>query len=303
LLSGVFFGISMILDEPTLRKINALTLIAERVRAGRMRGDRRSSKRGTSIEFADFRNYVPGDDLRRMDWNIYARLDRPFIRLFEDEEDLSVNILLDGSRSMDWGEGDSNKFTFAVRLAAALGAIALGGGDPCRFELLAGAPAGSHFGPARGAHQTLRYLQHLGTLAAGGETALDAALTRFALARRRPWLVLFISDLLDPAGFRDGLDRILSQGHQVVVVHVLAQDELNPQLSGDLKLIDREFGGTQEVTLDPSILQGYRRQLERWLAEIEKRCRGRGIGYVRTSTGDPWDRFILRELRAEGVVK
>ena len=92
----------MILDEPTLRKLNALTLVAERVRAGRMRGDRRSSKRGASIEFADFRNYVPGDDLRRLDWNIYARLDRPFIRLFEDEEDLAIYILLDGSTSMNW---------------------------------------------------------------------------------------------------------------------------------------------------------------------------------------------------------
>ena len=300
---GVFFGTPMILDEPTLRKLNALTLIANRVRAGRMRGDRRSSKRGTSIEFADFRSYVPGDDLRRLDWNIYARLDRPFIRLFEDEEDLAVYLLLDGSLSMDWGEGDENKFAYGLRLAAALGAIALGGGDPCRFELLAGEPAGAHFGPARGGHQTLRYLQLLGTLSPAGETALAAALTQFALNRRRPGLVFLISDLLDPAGVQNGLTRLLGRGHQVVVLHTLAPDELDPHLSGDLKLIDREYGSTQEVTLDPVVLGGYRRQLKTWLDELEGFCRARGIGYVRTSTGSPWDRFILRELRAEGVVK
>lgn len=293
----------MILDEPTLRKLNALTLVAERVRAGRMRGDRRSSKRGTSIEFADFRNYVPGDDLRRLDWNIFARLDRPFIRLFEDEEDLAVYILLDGSSSMDWGEGDENKFTYGIRLAAALGSIALGSGDPCRFEMLAGNPVRSSFGPARGAHQTLRLLSHLGTLSAGGETVLDADLSRFAISRRRPGLVVLISDLLDPAGFRDGLNRLLGWGHQVVVIQILAPDEFDPHLAGDLKLIDREFGTSQEVTLDPVVLAGYRRQLEIWLKEIETFCHSRGVGYARASTGSPWDRFILRELRAEGVVK
>ena len=293
----------MIFDDSTLRKLTALTLVAERVRAGRMRGDRRSSKRGASIEFADFRNYVPGDDLRRLDWNIYARLERPFIRLFEDEEDLAVYILFDGSRSMDWGEGDENKFVYGIRLAAALGSIALGSGDPIRFEMLAGAPVGSAFGPTRGGHHTLRFLDHLGSLAAGGETALDGALTQFVLARQRPGLVFLISDLLDPQGFRGGLNRLIGRGHQVVVIQVLAPDELDPQITGDLKLIDREFGSFQEVTLDPIVLQGYHRQLTSWLEEIETFCRGRGIGYVRTSTGSPWDRFILRELRAEGVVK
>ncbi|HUF37261.1 MAG TPA: DUF58 domain-containing protein [Anaerolineales bacterium] len=293
----------MILDETTLRKLNALTLVAERVRAGRIRGDRRSSKRGASIEFADFRNYVPGDDLRRLDWNIYARLDRPFIRLFEDEEDLAIYLLLDGSRSMDWGEGDENKFVYAIRLAAALGSIALGGGDPVRFELLAGDPAGSTFGPARGGMQTMRYLERLSGLSAAGETALDAALTGFAMARRRPGLVFLVSDLLDPQGFRDGLNRMLGRGHQAVVIHVLAPDELDPQLTGDLKLIDREFGTSQEVTLDPAVLGSYQRHLETWLGETEAFCRGRGAGYVRAATGQPWDRFILRELRAEGVVR
>jgi uncharacterized protein (DUF58 family) len=111
----------MLFDESTLRKLNQLSLVATRVRAGAMKGERRSSRRGSSVEFADYRNYAPGDDLRRLDWNIYARLARPFIKLFEEEEDLAVAILIDGSRSMDWGEGDANKFQYALRLAAGLG--------------------------------------------------------------------------------------------------------------------------------------------------------------------------------------
>jgi uncharacterized protein (DUF58 family) len=204
---------------------------------------------------------------------------------------------------MDWGEGDENKFTYGVRLAAALGSIALGGGDPCRFDLLAGDPGGSSFGPARGAHQTLRLLNHLGTLSAGGQTVLDTDLSRFAYSRRRPGLVVLISDLLDPAGFREGLNRLLGWGHQVVVIQILAPDELDPQITGDLRLIDQEFGTSQEVSLDTVVLAGYRRQLETWLKEIESFCHGRGVGYARASTGSPWDRFVLRELRAEGVVK
>jgi uncharacterized protein (DUF58 family) len=218
---------------------------------------------------------------------------------------------------MDWGEGDENKFVFGVRLAAALGSIALAAGDPMRFDVLAGrrtgtasdkAPgtasaSGTSFGPSRGSHQTLRYLHHLATLSPGGQTALETDLARFALSRSRPGLALLISDLLDPAGYQNSLDRILGQGHQVVVIHLLAPDELEPQLAGDLKLIDREFGTSQEVSLDAGVLAGYKRQLDTWLDGLETYCRGRGVGYVRTSTGAHWDRFILRQLRAEGVVK
>src|SRR5512145_3159558 len=107
-----------IFDEKTLRKLDRLTLVANKVRAGAIKGERRSSKRGTSIEFADYRNYVRGDDLRRVDWNIYARLQKPFIKLLEDEEDLAVYLLLDSSTSMDWprsGDHNLHKFLYARR--------------------------------------------------------------------------------------------------------------------------------------------------------------------------------------------
>src|SRR5690349_18050780 len=106
----------MLFDESTLAKLNQLVLVASRVRPGAIKGERRSSRRGSSVEFADYRDYTPGDDLRRLDWNIYARLERPFIKLLEEEEDLAVHILLDGSASMSWGEGELDKFDYARRL-------------------------------------------------------------------------------------------------------------------------------------------------------------------------------------------
>src|SRR5512145_1874875 len=140
----------MIFTESTLRKLNQLTLVASRVRSGAIKGERRSSRRGASVEFADYRDYTPGDDLRRLDWNIYARLERPFIKLLEEEEDLAVYVLLDGSRSMDWGEGELHKFRYAQRLAAGLGSISLASGDSLSVGMLQDGRAAAEFGPTRG---------------------------------------------------------------------------------------------------------------------------------------------------------
>src|SRR5512134_1540651 len=163
----------MLFDETTLRKLNQLTLIASRVRSGAMKGERRSSRRGSSVEFADYRNYAPGDDLRRLDWNIYARLERPFIKLLEEEEDLAVHILVDGSQSMDWGEGDEHKFNYALRLAAGLGAITLASGDVLTIGFLQRGRVSAEFGPSRGQASLTRLFRFLGDLEPDGETDLN----------------------------------------------------------------------------------------------------------------------------------
>ena len=173
----------MIFDEGTLRKITQLTLVAHQVRSGWMKGERRSVKRGTSIEFADYRNYTPGDDLRRLDWNVFARLDKPYLKLFEEEEDLVVHILLDASLSMDFGEGDQNKFQFSVRLAAALGAIALANSDwlaissiRSRASERESGTTASHYGPTRGQFNTLSMLQFMESQKPSGQTDLNQSL-------------------------------------------------------------------------------------------------------------------------------
>ena len=154
---------STLFDETTLRKLEQLTLVADHVRVGMMKGDRRSRKRGTSIEFADYRDYTRGDDLRRLDWNVYARLERPFIKLLEEEEDLAVHLLIDASRSMDWpeeGEPEHHKLNFALRVAGALGHISLTAGDNLSVNLVQ-SRGNERWGPSRGKQNSLRLLQFL----------------------------------------------------------------------------------------------------------------------------------------------
>jgi uncharacterized protein (DUF58 family) len=301
-------------DEKTLRKLDRLALVAAQVRAGQIKGERRSTKRGTSIEFADYRDYTRGDDLRRVDWNVYARLERPYIKLLEEEEDLAVHLVLDTSRSMDYGsanggehpEGrgaDLNKFAYARRLTAALGYIALAVGDRLTVTALRDNAPVAGFGPARSRGHTLRLLQFLEDLEPGGSTNLDAALRSYALGARRAGLLFLISDLFSPAGYRTGLGQLQGRGYEVAVLHVLAPDELDPPLAGDLRLIDAETGTPQDVTLDGSLRELYRKRVTAWRDEIEGYCLKRNIHYVPVTTSLPWDELVLFHLRQRGLVK
>src|SRR3990172_7923871 len=157
----------MLFDETTLRKLEQLSLVASRVRAGQMKGERRSTKRGTSIEFADYRDYVAGDDLRRLDWNVYARLERPFVKLFEEEEDLAVHVLVDISASMDWGEAETHKLRYALRMAGAIGAVALAAGDRLTVATMQARGGARQFGPVRGQQHLVRLLAFLEALPPG----------------------------------------------------------------------------------------------------------------------------------------
>jgi uncharacterized protein (DUF58 family) len=291
-------------DEATLRKLEQLRLVANRVRAGAVKGERRSTRRGTSIEFADYRSYTRGDDLRRLDWNIYARLERPFIKLLEEEEDLAVYILLDASASMDWPQdgGEARKFTFGLRMAAGLGHIALSTGDHLTVVAL---HSDGHevLGPMRGRGRTLELLAFLEDVRPAGLTDLDGALRGWALRGSRPGLALVISDLLSPSGFGDGLNALLGRGYEIAVIHVLSPDEINPPLSGDLSLIDSETHKPQDVTIDGPLHGLYVRRLLTWRDEIADFCAGRGVHYIMVETSVPWEELILFDLRRLRVVR
>ena len=308
-------------SEAFLRKLEQLSLVARHVRAGQAAGERRSTKRGTSVEFADYRDYTRGDDLRRVDWNIYARLERPFVKLFEEEEDLAVHLLLDGSGSMDWGEergergeergerGGENKWVYARRLAAALGYVALVSGDRLTIATLQSpisniqSPISNlQFGPVRGRGHTLRLFEWLESLKAGGTTDLNAGLRAYAISGGRAGLVVLISDLFSPAGYVEGLTRLAARGHEVAVIHVLAPDEVEPVLAGDLRLLDVETGDPQEVTIDGGMRNLYRRRLAAWRDEIRAACRARDVHYVPVETDTPFDRVVLYDLRRAGIL-
>ncbi len=293
----------MIFDESTLRKLNQMELVATKVRAGVMKGERRSTKRGSSVEFADYRNYTPGDDLRRLDWNVYARLERPFIKLMEEEEDLAVHILLDGSRSMDWGEGDMNKFIYARRLAAALGAIALASGDRLTASLLYAQGSSPQFGPSRGQHALMRFLAFLEGTKAAGDTRLNQEMRSYALSTHRPGLAFLISDLFALDGYLPGLNQLQGRGYEVILLQVLSPDEIDPPLAGDLRLLDVESGHAQDVSLDGGMRSLYRKRLLAWQEEIQAVCRKRGIRYLPVTTSTTWDKIILFEMRRSGMVK
>jgi uncharacterized protein (DUF58 family) len=302
-------------DAATLRKLDRLALVATRVRAGVMKGERRSTRRGTSIEFADYREYSRGDDLRRIDWNVFARLDRPFIKLLEEEEDLAVHILIDASGSMNWPNDETtpdqdqrdaqHKFTFARRIAAGLGHIALGTGDRLTVSVLRGDQrnAGSNWGPHRGRAFSLDLLRFLEPLTASGDTDLNTALRQYAARSSRAGLCVVISDLLTPGAALDGLGALVARGYELALIHVLSPDEVNPPLTGDLRLVDSETSQGRDVTVDAGLRTAYMNRLLAWRGEIGDFCGKRGIHYATVETGGNWEALILYELRRLGVVR
>lgn len=292
-------------DEKTRRKMEQLTLVATRVRAGAMKGERRSIKRGTSIEFADYRDYARGDDLRRLDWNVYARLDRPFIKLLEDEEDLAVHLLIDTSASMDWpqeGERDQHKFRYAQRLLAGLAYISLATNDRLSLASLSDTRQ-ENLGPIRGRGYGLRMLNYVSGLKTGGIADLNTGLKDYALRAGRPGLCFVISDLFSPTGYQDGLNALLGKGYEVGLIHVVAPDEVTPEIGGDLRLVDVETGTTQEVTIDGGMRDLYEKRFQAWRDDIRADCLRRGVHYVTVETSTPWEKVILYNLRRLGAVK
>lgn len=281
-------------------------LVAGKVRAGAIKGDRRSIKRGTSVEFADYRNYVAGDDLRQLDWNIYARLERPYIKLLEDEEDLAVHLILDASASMDFppeGEPDQYKLLYAKRVVAGLAYVSLTSGDRLRLTAINDRQAAS-FGPVRGRGHSFALLRFIREVAADSITDLNTALEDYALRARRPGLTLVVSDMFSrDGGYLDGLNALLSRGHEVAFIQVLAPEEVQPPVAGDLSLVDVETELQQEVTVDGAMLGIYQQRLAAWRAEIREECLRRGAHYFPLETDRPWERLILSDMRRAGLVK
>ncbi len=291
-----------ILDDEFLTKIEQLRLVSRKIVVGRIRGERLTRKRGQSVEFADYRNYAVGDDLRFLDWNLYARLDRLFLKLFLEEEDLHVYLVVDSSRSMGYGQTAGTKLDYARKVAAALGYIALSNFD--RVVLAAfGNGKTQNLGPLRGKHQFLRLLSFLAALEPGGETALEPAFKTFALTHRRRGVVILISDFLDKGGYEAGLRYFLASNQDVFVLHVLAQEEMNPTLAGDLRLLDMEDADQTDITISSPLLKAYRRTLEGFVGGLKKYTSGRGMNYLLAPTNVGFDVLVLDYLRRRGLVE
>ncbi len=304
------------LSEAFLQSLRTLRLNAPRRRVGSLTGERRSVKRGRSVEFADYRNYTPGDDPRRVDWNVYARLERPYIKLFEDEEDLTTHILLDDSPSMFWqpdeeadGQHLAQKWLCAAQLAVVLGYVALASGDKVVLET----SSFQRFGPKRGVASAAALIAFVERVSAtdkrdlraaptGRRQPLNAWLKRYALDAR-PGLCILISDMLDEGGYTEGFNALGNSRLDVNLLHTLSADELDPQFTGDLRLKDVETANHQDMSLDDAVLSQYRQRLTVWSEAIAAQVRRRGGRYHLTDTSLPIEQIVLKDLRrAEWLV-
>ncbi|MCS6919768.1 MAG: DUF58 domain-containing protein [Fimbriimonadales bacterium] len=279
-----------------LAKLERYRFQPRKTHAAAIRGERLSPRKGISIEFADYRHYTPGDDLRHLDWNILARLDRAYLRTYQDEQELPVHLLLDCSASMAFGE--PTKFDAARALMACLGYIGLVGGDAVYPTALH--PQAGETRPLRGRVAFTRLMEWLRARSPDGRN-LVASLQRFAHANLPSGMVLLLTDGLDES-LPDALRALGSRRHEVVFLHLLSEVELSPDLEGDLKLIDAETGEELDITATGGVLQEYQRRLQAHIEAIQNACRRIGATYVRVLNTQPPQEVVLRVLYPQGIV-
>lgn len=277
-----------------LAQLERLTLASRRIFRGRVKGERKSPRRGHSVEFCDYRAYGVGDDLRYVDWNAYARLDRLHVKLFVDEEDLCLHLLVDASASMDFGR--PTKLEYATRLAAALGFVGLVGLERVGVGMLRERVA-EGWPPARGRNQFPVLLDFLMGVKPAGATRLNEALSSYAMRSRESGLAVIISDLLDPAGYEAGLRALMERRFDIHLIHLLAPEEIAPELAGDFRLTDAETGEVRELSVDREAMRDYRERLHSFLERAEGFCRAQEIGYHRVITDTPVEAFVLAQLK------
>lgn len=284
-----------LLDPALLTRLERLQLGTRKPLAGRFTGEHRSRRHGTSLDFADYREYHPGDDFRRIDYHLYARLDVLLLKLFEAEDDVTVRLLLDTSASMESG----GKLEQAKRVAAALGFVALVRRDAVSVHTFPlDRPAPRFVG--RGA--TTPLFRHLDRLEADGATQFAAACGHLLARPGPPGVTIVISDLLT-ADWEQGITRLPARGGDVVVVHVLDREELHPTLVGDFDLVDRESGARVAVSLSPQSLKAYEALAEAWADGVAARCRRAGAAYVRLLADDDLGAALLGSWRDDGILR
>ena len=289
----------MIFDQDFLRRLEYLDVVARTILSGRLRADRISMRRGTSVEFEDYRNYSVGDDLRYLDWNIYGRLEALFLKLYKEEENLHLTVLLDQSESMRFGSPD--KFLHARQVAAALAYIGMSNLDDAAVL-----PFGNDLGDGtkrlRGKGQVRQLFEFLEELPTAGETDMRRSFRRFIGLQRRRGVVVVLSDLYDRDGVIPALRYLKSRRHDVYVIHVMDQEEVDPPLRGDLRLVDSENGTHRDITVTDALRRRYKEAFDGHAKNVESYCRGSETGYVRALTQVPFDALVLKILKRGGLV-
>lgn len=282
-----------------MRKLEYLALVSKRF-SGQLKAERRTRKTGSGLEFADYRGYVPGDDFRYLDWKTYLRLDRLLLRLYEEEQDLPIYIFLDCSRSMTYGH--PSKHEYAQKVAAALCYIGLANLDRVTVAAFANGIR-QQLSPQRGKNQIFRIFRFLAETSASGETDAQEAFKAFCTGNRRRGLAVVISDFLDPHGFEGGLNMLRYYKHDVFALHVVAHEDIEPTMRGQVQLVDSESRQVREITVTPELLEAYKREMQAYSGRLHRHCLKYQLGYVRTVTDFPFEDLILEVFRQGRFLK
>lgn len=286
-------------DADFLQRIEVLNVIAKKIMAGLLRADRKSVKKGVSAEFADHRQYVAGDDPRYVDWHLFGRLEEVFLKLYREEENLHLTILVDSSPSMNLGK--RHKLNWALQVTAALAYIGMSNMDAVNILPFRDRIEEARWG-IKGKAKVFSMLDYLKEIEPGGETGMASALKEFVKRERRRGVVLVISDFYDLDGYAQALKYLRYQRHDVYVLHVMDEEEECPDLRGDLRLADSELDRSKEINVTDGLLARYREAFDRLATDVEKFCIRNEMGYVRARTEIPFDDLVLGILRRGGVV-
>jgi uncharacterized protein (DUF58 family) len=289
-----------ILSPQLLAQLERMELVSRKIFRGRMKGERRSPRKGQSVEFADFRSYVPGDDLRFVDWNMYARLEKLFLKMFLEEEDLHFYALIDASESMNFGE--PTKLAYACQLAAALGFIGLVRSDRVKIETLA--QSVRQQAPVfRGRRSLWRMIEHVRSIQPGESIPLAEGVKNFCLRNSGKGIVVLLTDLMHKTGYQDALKYLLSRDMDVYVIQILSAEEIDPAVEGDLRLVDCEDGDVAEITVNAPLLKRYKQTLAALVDGARDFCTRRGMVYLLARNEVPVEDLISGYLRTRGLVR
>ena len=288
-----------LLTSEFMARLDQLDVMSRKMLAGKMKGERRSKRRGQSVEFADYRNYVVGDDLRFIDWNIYARLDRLFLKLFLEEEDLALYILVDVSKSCDYG--DPPKALYMKRVAAALGYVGLVNYNRVAVVAVADGVV-AETGGMRGRTRVARLIDFVSNLKPEGRGNLAEACKRFALSHRQKGVCVVLSDFWDKGGYQNGLRYVAGGRYDLFAIQILSPQEIDPPLQGDLKLRDMEDADMAEVSITQPLMKQYKANLNAYCLAVKDYLTRRGGTYLFTSTAVPFDTLVLNYLRERGLL-
>jgi uncharacterized protein (DUF58 family) len=290
---------SLLLSPEFMARLDQLDVVSRKLLAGKMKGERRSKRRGQSVEFADYRNYVIGDDLRFIDWNIYARLDKLFLKLFLEEEDLSLYILLDTSKSCDYG--NPNKAHYIKQVAAALGYVGLVNYNRVTIAAMSNTVV-ADTGAMRGRTKVNQMIDFVSKQKVEGTSDLANACKRFAMANRRKGVCVVLSDFFDKSGYENALRYVAGGNYNLFCVQTLSPQEIEPDLVGDLKLKDIEDNDEAEVSITQPLIKQYKANLNAYCLALKDFITRRGGTYLFTSTAVPFDTLVLNYLRERGLL-